>query len=120
MIDINDPDTTVSFNSLVSQPAHEKNFQTFSKQVRYQFNDDEQIITGIAISADTPIYRRETYTNEEYYVVFTKKAIKDIVFDYARRNNFNNVNLEHDEDRVVDGIYTVSYTHLTLPTIYSV
>jgi hypothetical protein len=107
MIDINDPETTVSFNSLVSQPAHEKNFQTFSKQVRYQFNDDEQIITGIAISADTPIYRRETYTNEEYYVVFTKKSIKDIVFDYARRNNFNNVNLEHDEDRVVDGIYMV-------------
>jgi hypothetical protein len=82
-------------------------FNTFSKQVKYQFNDEEQIITGIAISADTPIYRREDNTNEEYYVVFTPKAIKDIVFDYARRNNFNNVNLEHDETRVVDGIYMV-------------
>jgi hypothetical protein len=104
MIDLNDPDTSVSFNSLVVHPAHEKMFNTFSKQVKYQFNDDEQIITGIAISADTPIYRREEQSNEEYYVVFTPKAIKDIVFDYARRNNFNNVNLEHDETRVVDGI----------------
>ena len=57
VIDLNDPDTTVSFNSLVSHPAHEKNFQTFSKQVKYQFNDEEQMITGIAISADTPLYR---------------------------------------------------------------
>jgi hypothetical protein len=107
MIDLNDPDTSVSFNSLVVHPAHEKMFNTFSKQVKYQFNDDEQIITGIAISADTPIFRREEKTNEEYYVVFTPKAIKDIVFDYARRNNFNNVNLEHDETRVVDGIFMV-------------
>ena len=110
MIDLDDPDTTVSFNSLVSQPAHEKNFQTFSKQVKFEFNDEEQMITGIAISADTPIYRIDYSTDEEYYVVFTKKAIKDIVFDYARRNNFNNVNLEHDDERVVDGIYmTMSY-----------
>ena len=107
MIDLNDPETTVSFNSLVVHPAHEKLFNTFSKQMKYQFNDEEQIITGIAISADTPIYRREDDSNEEYYVVFTPKAIKDIVFDYARRNNFNNVNLEHDETRVVDGIYMV-------------
>jgi len=110
VIDLNDPDTTVSFNSLVSHPAHEKNFQTFSKQVKYQFNDEEQMITGIAISADTPIYRIDYSTDEEYYVIFKKKAIKDIVFDYARRNNFNNVNLEHDDERVVDGIYmTMSY-----------
>ena len=107
MIDLNDPDTTVSFNSLVVHPAHEKMFNTFSKQVKYQFNDDEQIITGIAISADTPIYRRGEKSNEEYYVVFTPKAIKDIVFDYARRENFNNVNLEHDSKRVVDGIYMI-------------
>lgn len=107
MIDLNDPDTTVSFNSIVVHPAHEKLFDTFSKQRKYQFNDDEQIITGIAISAYTPIYRREDDTNEEYYVVFTPSAIKDIVFDYARRNNFNNVNLEHDETRVVEGIYMV-------------
>ncbi len=34
-------------------------------------------------------------------------AIKDIVFDYARRENFNNVNIEHDSRRVVDGIYMI-------------
>jgi len=32
MIDLQDTDTTVSFNSLVVHPAHEKLFDTFSKQ----------------------------------------------------------------------------------------
>ena len=68
------------------------------------------MITGIAISADTPIYRYDQESKEEYYVIFTKQAIRDIVFDYARRNNFNNVNLDHDPHRVVDGVFmTMSY-----------
>jgi len=110
MIDLNDPETTVSFNSLVEFPAHEKNFEMFGKKVVYEFNDEQQVITGIAISADTPIYRYDQESKEEYYVVFTKKAITDIVFDYARRNNFNNVNLDHNPHRIAEGVYmTMSY-----------
>jgi hypothetical protein len=107
IIDLDDPETTVSFNSLVANPAHEKSFETFSKKIAYQFNDEEQVITGVAISANTPIFRRDPQTGEEYYVNFSPSAIKDIVFDYARRENFNNVNLEHDSKRVVDGIYMI-------------
>lgn len=106
VIDLNDPETTVSFNSLVEYPAHEKNFETFSK-VTYEFNDEQRVITGIAISSDTPIYRFDQNTNEEYYVVFTKDAIRDIVIDYARRNNFNNVNIEHNSKNVVDGLHMI-------------
>ena len=32
-IDLLDSETTVSFNSLVGEPAHEKNFMTFAKQM---------------------------------------------------------------------------------------
>ena len=110
VIDLNDEETTVSFNSLVSDPAHERNFETFAKKVSYNFNDEEQMITGVAISANTPIFRRDPSSGEEYYVNFSKQSIKDIVFDYARKENFNNVNLEHDSKRVVSGIYmTMSY-----------
>jgi len=110
-IDLNDPETTVSFNSLVKSPAHEKQFETFSSKQHYQFNDDEQSITGVMIAAETPIYRYDTKTKEEYYVQFGKQAIKDIVFDYARRGNFNNVNIEHDGKQVVEGIFmTMLYT----------
>jgi hypothetical protein len=110
-IDLNDPETTVSFNSLVKSPAHEKQFETFSSKQHYQFNDDEQSITGVMIAAETPIYRYHSKTKEEYYVQFGKQAIKDIVFDYARRGNFNNVNIEHDGKQVVEGIFmTMLYT----------
>ncbi len=71
IIDLDDPETTVSFNSLVANPAHEKSFETFSKKIAYQFNDEEQVITGVAISANTPIFRRDPQTGEEYYVNFS-------------------------------------------------
>jgi hypothetical protein len=104
-IDLENPDTTVSFNSLVSNPAHEKSFQTFSKVQRYEFNDEKQIVTGVAISADFPIYRKQG--NEEFYVVFDKQAISDIVVDYARKGNFNNLNVEHNSKDLVNNAFMV-------------
>ena len=106
-IDLDNEQTTVSFNSLVHDPAHEISFQTFANVKRFEFNDVEQVISGVAISADTPIYRYDSKTNEEYYVVFTKAAIKDIIFDYARRGNYNNVNIEHNGGNVVDDVYMI-------------
>ena len=107
MIDLDDPETTVSYNAMVEFPAHEKNFEMFNKKIAYEFNDEQQVITGIAISSDTPIYRYDDKSKEEYYVVFTKQAIRDIIFDYARRNNFNNVNLDHNPHKVVDVVYMI-------------
>jgi hypothetical protein len=103
-INLNDPETTVSFNSLVLSPAHEKAFQMFSEdKVKWQFNEEERIVTGVAIACDLPIYRNQQ--GHEFYVTFGKQAIKDIVFDYARRGNFNNVNLNHNERDIVKGAY---------------
>ena len=104
-IDLDDPNTFVDFNSLVHDPAHEISFETFSKAVRFEFNDDEKTVSGVAISADTPIYRRDA--SGEYYVVFTKKAIKDIIHDYARNNRFNNVNIEHNSKDVAEGVFMI-------------
>lgn len=101
-IDLENEESTVSFNSLVLDPAHEISFQTFSNIKRFEFNEEERVITGIMISADTPIYRFDRDTLEEYYVVFTKQAIKDMVYDYARRKNFNNLNIEHNGANVVE------------------
>lgn len=105
-IDLDDEKTGVEFNSLVHDPAHEINFQTFSKVVRYEFNDEERIVSGVAISADTPIYRNDGF-NQEYYVVFTKQSIKDIIHDYARKGRFNNVNIEHNSKDVAEGVYMI-------------
>lgn len=104
-IDLNDSKTGVEFNSLVHNPAHEISFQTFSKVVRYHFDDNLKTVSGIAISADTPIYRNDG--GQEYYVVFTKNSIRDIIHDYARNNRFNNVNIEHNSKEVAKGVYMI-------------
>ena len=105
-IDLNDGKTGVEFNSLVHDPAHEVSFQTFSKIKRYHFNDEEMIVSGVSISADTPIYRNDG-NGDEYYVVFRKEAIKDIIHDYAKNNRFNNVNIEHNSNDVAEGVFMV-------------
>jgi hypothetical protein len=104
-IDLSDENTGVEYNSLVHDPAHMISFQTFKKVQRYEFNDEEKVVSGVAISADTPIYRNDGF--DEYYVVFTKDAIKDIIHDYARNNRFNNLNIEHDDKDVAEGVYMI-------------
>jgi hypothetical protein len=103
-IDLDDENTGIDFNSLVHDPAHEITFHSFNKQQRFQFNDEKKIVTGIAISADTPIYRNDG--TEEYYVVFKKDAISDIIHDYARNGRFNNVNFEHNNENI-EGVYMI-------------
>lgn len=100
-IDLENEETSVTFNSVVLDPAHEISFEMFSNVKRFEFNEEERVITGVMISADTPIYRFDSKTKEEYYVVFTKKAIKDMVYDYARKGHFNNLNIEHNDENIV-------------------
>jgi len=65
-------------------------------------DEEERIITGALMLADTPIYRNDG--NGEYYVVFTKDTIKKIAQKYFKKGYQNNVNLMHDSGQVMDGV----------------
>lgn len=109
-IRINDEDITgIDAISLVDIPAVEKNFLCFSEDkqpVKMQFDNSKHIITGVVCLADTPIYRySERYG--EYYVVFSKETIEKMVEKFAKMDLFKSVNLQHDDDKFVDGIYMV-------------
>jgi hypothetical protein len=65
-------------------------------------DEDERIITGALMLADTPIYRNDG--NGEYYVVFGKDTIKKIAQKYFKKGYQNNVNLMHDSGQVMDGV----------------
>jgi hypothetical protein len=71
--------------------------QSFSIQ-----DEEERIITGALMLADTPIYRNDG--NGEYYVVFTADTIKKIAQKYFKKGYQNNVNLMHDSGQVMDGV----------------
>lgn len=107
-IRINDEDLTgIDAISLVDVPAVEKNFLCFSEDrqpIKMQFDNSKHIITGVVCLADTPIYRYDERVGE-YYVVFTKETIEKMVEKFAKMDLFKSVNLQHDNEKFVDGIY---------------
>lgn len=109
LIKIDDSIEGINAISLVQSPAVEKDFLCFSseeKPVCMKFDNSKHIITGVVCLADTPIYR---YSEDmgEYYVVFTKETIEKMVEKFAKNGLFTSVNLQHDDNMFVDGVYMV-------------
>lgn len=95
--------------SLVDMPAVERDFVCFKKEdEKYQkfsiSNEDEHLVTGVVMLADTPIYRRDG--DFEYYLVFTKETIKDMAQKMLQNGTQNNVDLQHD-GKLINGISMV-------------
>lgn len=96
----------VDFVALVDRPAIERSFLAFAEhkdRMTFAIQDEEEkIISGPLMLADTPIYRYDS--SGEYYVVFTADTIKKIAQKYFKKGYQSNVNLMHDNGQVVDGL----------------
>lgn len=90
--------------SLVDMPAVEVSWQLFDKsQEMFKIeNPDKQIITGVVMLADTPIYRVDP-VHGEYYITYTKETIAKMVQKYFKENNQENVDTNHSFE-LIDGI----------------
>lgn len=120
---VNEADETgIDFNSFVDAPAHMKAFIAFGKDaVRYEFNEEKRIVTGVMISAGTPIYRNSPDMGE-HYVVFDAPTIDLIRRKFFKNGFIQNVNKQHDSKQVVKGItlidsYLVSNNDPKLPNV---
>jgi hypothetical protein len=106
-IDDND-DSGVDYNAFVDMPAHQKGFIAFGKQsIKYDFNEEKRIVTGVMISADTPIYRNDSAFGE-HYVFFDAKTIEQIKEKFHKQQFNNNVNKMHDPNQTVEGVYMIA------------
>jgi hypothetical protein len=96
----------VDYIALVDHPAIESNWMAFSKQKHnFAIQDEEQrIVSGYFMKADLPIVRIDDQGNE-FYVVFRKDTIKDIVFKYMQNGYNANTNLMHDPRQLAEGVY---------------
>ncbi len=103
---IKEDDSGVDFIALVDYPAIERNFQAFAKEKAvFKVQDaKKRILTGPLMIADQPIYRRSA-DKGEYYAVFDKETIEQIAQRFAKNKYGSNVNLMHDENQKVDGVY---------------
>jgi hypothetical protein len=97
----------VDFVALVDKPAIEKNWMAFNEAKQYNFiaDKDRRLISGALMAADLPIYRRDE--SGEYYVIFDKEQIEKIAQRYFKSGFIHNVNMMHDAERKVTGVYMV-------------
>lgn len=65
-------------------------------------DEEKRIVTGAAMIADLPIYRRDDIRGE-YYVVFDKESIFKIAKKWARSNKYDAVNAHH-RTPIMDGV----------------
>lgn len=99
-----DEESTVSYVALVDNPATERNWFAFSKQMKFKVDEQRRIITGALMVADLPIYRSSEKMGE-FYVVFDSMQIEKIVQKFFKQGNTANVNMMHDANKQVDGVY---------------
>lgn len=107
-LDIENEELGMDAISLVENPAVGLSFLTFNNESKSLCftNDEQHIITGVVMLANTPIYR---YSKEdgEYYIQFTRETIKTMILKYFKSNLSNSVNLEHNNQNFVDGAVMV-------------
>lgn len=87
--------------SVVSQPAVESNFMTFSEAKVQNFvaveEQDRHMLYGCALRANYPIYRRDD-NGYEYILEFDRNAIDEIVKKYFKMGFQNSWTEAHDEE----------------------
>jgi hypothetical protein len=122
-IGVNENDETgIDFNSFVDVPAHMKGMIHFSKEaVRYSFNDEKRMVTGVMIAANQPIYRWSPELGD-HYVIFKADTIDLIRRKFFKNGYSNNLNVMHDPKQVQKGVtlvdsYIVSSTDPKLPKV---
>jgi hypothetical protein len=99
-------DLEVNYIGLVDRPAIERNFQAFNEQKKkaaFVLNEEKRIISGPAMIADMPLYRKDDQLGE-YYVIFDKAAIQCIVEKFSAKGYLKNFNLFHNAQQQVSDV----------------
>lgn len=85
--------------SLVDDPAVEKQYMLFNNNKQPQLfqiqNLDEQIIMGVVMRADYPIYRCDNQLGE-YYVTYSKETIKQMAEKYLQDDKQHYFSFNHN------------------------
>jgi hypothetical protein len=105
---LNEENEGWDFMGFVENPAHMKPLMVFSEQSKtvdktYYFHEDEQIIMGVAIATNLPIYRNDKELGE-YNVFFDKEQTRKIGQKMLKSGFMHNVNEQHNPEGVLNNI----------------
>lgn len=97
--EINSDDEGIFAISLVDYPATQRNFVCFNEDKEVQLfaiqNEEERVVSGVVMTANTPIYRRDE-KGFEYYIVYKPETIKLMAEKLLKDNAQNQVDLMHN------------------------
>ena len=79
--------------------------KNMSSQFKFFADKEKRMISGALMISDLPIYRKDEMG--EYYVVFDKEQIEKIAQRFFKKGYTHNVNMMHDSERQVNGVYMV-------------
>jgi hypothetical protein len=106
---LSEDDEGMDFNSFVDYPAHSKAFELFDKKkpsIQKFFNNEQRIVTGVAISTNQPIYRVDD-AGREYYLFFDAPTVKAMAQRMFEKGYMHNVNEMHESNRQLKSITLV-------------
>lgn len=93
--------------SLVEFPAVETDFLCFNKEqpkLNFQIeNEEKRLVVGCLMRCDFPIYRIGP-SGYEYFILFDKETIIKMAEKALKEGFINNINLNHDENKFVEGV----------------
>lgn len=99
----------VSVMSFVDEPAVEKKFIALSnqkKEIKLSVDEEKHIVTGVALRANFPIYRRNEDGTEFYFTISEHEMVK-IMQKFMKEKRLDSVNIMHDSNKMVNGVYLV-------------
>lgn len=77
--------------------------EMMQQEFKFAIDTERKIITGCLMIADLPIYRRSEAMGE-FYVIFDKSQIEQMVQKFMRMGYQSKVNEQHDPSKLVDGV----------------
>ena len=109
VIDENNEELAIDAISLVTEPAIEQDFVYFNKAKNNltfaKVNEEKRLLVSPALIPNKQIFRYDANTNQEYYVYFTEKTVKQASEMYLKHNNNNSATLQHENK--ITGVHTV-------------
>lgn len=94
--------------AFVDSPAILLDWQAFavSKNSFQIVSTEKRLVSGLAMVADMPIYRRDD-SGREYYCLFDKETIEKIRDKFSKKSLFHSINEMHDSATPINDVFMV-------------
>jgi negative regulator of replication initiation len=100
--------------SLVSNPAMEENFLSFSKQekdIKFTTVDSEKrILLGLVLEPNKLVPRCDPVTKEMYNVYFSAETIKEVAYNFQKNGYQSNSTIEHSGNKLEGVSFVETWT----------